>query len=81
MTGRTDGGEDLFSGLEDLGRVGVDQLEAGDRGNALGDGFRRQGVEPAPTLVPETTMFTSRMMIPIGTTNASMAVTISCLGS
>lgn len=36
--------------------------------------------DPAPTLAPEATMFTSRMMMAIGTTKASMTVTISCFG-
>ena len=44
MTGRTDGGKDLFARLEDLGGVGVDQIETGDWGNAFGDGFVGQGV-------------------------------------
>lgn len=41
MTGRTDRREDLLAGLEDLGGVGVDQLEPGNGGDALGDGFTR----------------------------------------
>src|SRR5690606_15972786 len=36
--------------------------------------------EPAPTFVPELTMFTSMMMTMIGTRKASTTVTISCLG-
>ncbi|MOA55653.1 hypothetical protein D3C78_1794820 [compost metagenome] len=36
--------------------------------------------DPAPTLVPETTMFTRRMMMAIGITKDRTIVTTSCLG-
>src|SRR5690606_15240157 len=46
VAGRTGGLEDLFAGLEDLGRVGVDQLEAGHGLDAPRDGFFRLAVGP-----------------------------------